>query len=51
VIFTWFDDASHSRFVGWVGKAVSVPVGLVDRLFARKPEATKTHDPEVPPQH
>lgn len=50
VIFTWFDDASHSRFVRWAGQVVSWPIAMVDRLFTSKADAAKARNPEVPPQ-
>ena len=50
VIFTWFDDASHSRYARLASAAFGGPIALMDRLFARKSEAPKARNPEVPPQ-
>jgi HAE1 family hydrophobic/amphiphilic exporter-1 len=48
VIYTWFDDASHSRYVRWAGMIFTVPLGAIDRLFTRKADVIKAHPPESP---
>ena len=33
VVYSWFDDLSHSRAVAFVGRMMRAPVWLVDRVF------------------
>jgi hypothetical protein len=35
VVFTWFDDISHSRFVAAFARIVSWPFRKIDGLFSR----------------
>ncbi len=35
VLYSWFDDAAHSRFIKAVGSGVSYPFRLIARLFER----------------
>ncbi len=37
VIYTWFDDAAHSRAARWIGIGVSFPFRQINRIFDRKP--------------
>ncbi len=41
VVYTWFDDLSHSRFVALVGSVLTWPVRKIDQLFGgnKKPAA------------
>ena len=39
VVFTWFDDASHSRFIAAFGRIVSWPFRKIDGLFSRSTPA------------
>ncbi|MGZ6096237.1 MAG: efflux RND transporter permease subunit, partial [Polyangiales bacterium] len=39
VVFTWFDDASHSRAVKFAGNAALFPFRAIDSLFGRKTPA------------
>jgi hypothetical protein len=39
VIYTWFDDAAHSRLVRWIGLVVSFPFRMINRIFERTPAA------------
>jgi HAE1 family hydrophobic/amphiphilic exporter-1 len=42
VVFSWFDDISHSRAVKFIGRAVSWPFRRLEALFEKKePEAAE----------
>jgi HAE1 family hydrophobic/amphiphilic exporter-1 len=36
VIYSWLDDAKHSRVVGWIGHGIKWPLVTLDRLVSRK---------------
>ncbi len=35
VIYTWFDDAAHSRVVRGIGWLIGLPFGFINRIFER----------------
>jgi HAE1 family hydrophobic/amphiphilic exporter-1 len=39
VVYTWFDDLSHSRAVRFVGRVVRFPFAKIDALFTPKEHA------------
>ncbi|MEZ4409397.1 MAG: efflux RND transporter permease subunit [Polyangiales bacterium] len=53
VIYSFFDDLSHSPRVAMVGRAISWPLRTIDRLFNRKvePAAVEVDDAEVTREH
>ena len=47
VIFTWFDNAAHSRFVKWVKRVSMAPWLALDRIFQKKAKPEQ-HVPDAP---
>jgi HAE1 family hydrophobic/amphiphilic exporter-1 len=46
VVFTWFDDVSHSRFMKRVGKGFALLISPFDKLFTSKADGAK-HEEDV----
>jgi HAE1 family hydrophobic/amphiphilic exporter-1 len=38
VVYSWFDDLSHSTRLAWLGRTALWPVRLLDRVFMSKEE-------------
>jgi HAE1 family hydrophobic/amphiphilic exporter-1 len=49
VVYTWFDDLSHSRAVGAFARFVTWPFRMVDRLFSRSQTAPAPARVSSPP--
>ena len=48
VVYTWFDDLSHSRGVAFVGRVVTWPFRRIDALFAGRAAAPAPAGPAPP---
>ena len=48
VIFTWLDDAAHSRAVKFIGRMIRLMLGPIDRFFSRGDHVADEHVPEHP---